>query len=441
MEQPTAPLNSLEDHMTTLPPTTRKALPRGMTIATYKTKGGTVEKYRVKVKKGTFKLDKTFDSYEEANEALLLTKPQTGKILIEQNKKEQEELEQQAWQYIAQPTLEFYINKYIQAYIDVLPSNTELERRKKTTLKAFYTIIKRTEIEYTNIQLNALMNEALKIPKTKISNLKPIDLTDFEINQYIKERLKLGIKKSSVAREIGHISKFYQKLKYIDKTLKDIPNPVEKYDRDLLKEKTTRHEYRLDPQDRQILFEEIEKHPNRELEHIVKIALLTAMRRSEIVFLTWGQVYQNYVLLDLTKTNPRKVWLTIEAQNYFAAIKPENTKREQRLFTYTLTGFEQSFNHVLDRINPKLTEKLNFKALRKETISFMLESMGQSSSIVASTFFGISNLKKFEQTFGHMLNNEPTNQSDLLKSFGHASGQTTKNFYYSKQQEKKPTQE
>ena len=95
----------------------------------------------------------------------------------------------------------------------------------------------------------------------------------------------------------------------------------------------------------------------------------------------------------------------------------------------------------MDRINPKLKAKLNFKALRKEAISFMLESMGQSSSIVASTFFGISNLKKFEQTHGHMLNNEPTNQSDLLKSFGHASGQTTKNFYYSKQPEKKPTQE
>lgn len=427
--------------MTTLPLAKNRTLPKGITIATYKTKEGEVKKYRVKAQKREFKFDKTYETLEEAIEALLLTKSQNGKNLLLNHYKEQEELEQQAWQYIAQPTLEFYINKYIQTYIDILPSTTELERRKKTTLKAFFTTIKRTEIEFTNIQLNALMNEALKIPRTKIKDLKPIDLTDFEVNQYIKERLKLGIKKSSVAREIGHISKFYQKLKYIDKTLKDVPNPVEKYDRDLLKEKTTRHEYRLDPKDRQILFEEIEKHPNRELEHIVKIALLTAMRRSEIVFLTWGQVYQNYVLLDLTKTNPRKVWLTNEAQNYFAAIKPENPKKEQRLFTYTLTGFEQSFNHVLDRINPKLTEKLNFKALRKEAISFMLESMGQSSSIVASTFFGISNLKKFEQSYGHMLNNEPTNQSDLLKSFGHASGQTTKNFYYSKQQEKKPTQE
>lgn len=427
--------------MTTLPLAKNRTLPKGITIATYKTKEGEVKKYRVKAQKREFKFDKTYETLEEAIEALLLTKSQNGKNLLLNHYKEQEELEQQAWQYIAQPTLEFYINKYIQTYIDVLPSTTELERRKKTTLKAFFTTIKRTEIEFTNIQLNALMNEALKIPRTKIKDLKPIDLTDFEVNQYIKERLKLGIKKSSVAREIGHISKFYQKLKYIDKTLKDVPNPVEKYDRDLLKEKTTRHEYRLDPKDRQILFEEIEKHPNRELEHIVKIALLTAMRRSEIVFLTWGQVYQNYVLLDLTKTNSRKVWLTNEAQNYFAAIKPENPKKEQRLFTYTLTGFEQSFNHVLDRINPKFTEKLNFKALRKEAISFMLESMGQSSSIVASSFFGISNLKKFEQNFGHMLNNEPANQSDLLKSFGHASGQTTKNFYYSKQQEKKPTQE
>ena len=61
----------------------------------------------------------------------------------------------------------------------------------------------------------------------------------------------------------------------------------------------------------------------------------------------------------------------------------------------------------------------------------MLESMGQSSSIVASSFFGITNIKKFEQTYGHMLNSEPTNQNDLLKSFGHQSPQTTKNFYYS----------
>lgn len=418
--------------MTTLPHTLPPmALPRGITIATYKTKLGVVQKFRVKVQKREFKLDKTFESYAEAYETLLLTKPVNGKILLDKHQKEQEEIEKQAWEYIAQPTVEFYINKYIELYIDTLPKTTELEKRRITNQKAFFTIIKRTEIEHTNIELNSLLASALKVPKTKIGQLKPTDLTEFEINQYINARLSLGIKKSSIAREISFISKLYQKLRYIDKTLKEIKNPVLTYDKDLLKEKTKKQEYRLAEQDRKILFEELEKHPNKEMFSIVKIALLTAMRRSEIVNLTWGQVFDKFILLDLTKTNPRKVWLTDEAQAFFKELKPINAESIDRLFTYTISGFEQSFKHILDRINPKLKVRLNFKALRKEAISNMLESMGQSSSIVASSFFGITNIKKFEQTYGHMLNSEPTNQNDLLKSFGHQSPQTTKNFYYS----------
>ena len=115
--------------MTTLPLAKNRTLPKGITIATYKTKEGEVKKYRVKAQKREFKFDKTYETLEEATEALLLTKSQNGKNLLLNHYKEQEELEQQAWQYIAQPTLEFYINKYIQAYIDVLPSTTDLERR------------------------------------------------------------------------------------------------------------------------------------------------------------------------------------------------------------------------------------------------------------------------------------------------------------------------
>ena len=123
--------------MTTLPHTLPPmALPRGITIATYKTKLGVVQKFRVKVQKREFKLDKTFDSYAEAYETLLLTKPVNGKILLDKHQKEQEEIEKQAWEYIAQPTIEFYINKYIELYIDTLPKTTELEKRKITN--AFY---------------------------------------------------------------------------------------------------------------------------------------------------------------------------------------------------------------------------------------------------------------------------------------------------------------
>ena len=92
--------------MTTLPHILPPmALPRGITIATYKTKLGVVQKFRVKVQKREFKLDKTFDSYAEAYETLLLTKPVNGKILLDKHQKEQEEIEKQAWEYIGQTTI------------------------------------------------------------------------------------------------------------------------------------------------------------------------------------------------------------------------------------------------------------------------------------------------------------------------------------------------
>ena len=54
--------------MTTLPLAKNRTLPKGITIATYKTKEGEVKKYRVKAQKREFKFDKTYETLEEATE-------------------------------------------------------------------------------------------------------------------------------------------------------------------------------------------------------------------------------------------------------------------------------------------------------------------------------------------------------------------------------------
>ena len=101
-----------------------------------------------------------------------------------------------------------------------------------------------------------------------------------------------------------------------------VENGAVGYDKELLKftdkQKVSaikKREFRLTKTDEEKLFLALNKHPNPDFKRIVLLALYTAMRRSEIVTLTWGQIKENYIQLYVTKSGkPRKVYLTVEAK-------------------------------------------------------------------------------------------------------------------------------
>ena len=419
-------------------------LPRGVQKVTRTLKDGSkVIRFRVQISRKPFKADRLFDSADEAIEFLNAAKSVTGqnqiKLLEEQQKKEQEIIAD----FLQNPTFNTYIDSYITTYIDPKYSNYDpstpegkFRLRNWKNIRSFYKTIKNTEIPKRPSEEKAFAIAAVILQNTQekqaFGKFKPIEITEYEINEYIKQRLAKGMKPISIQREITHISNVFKKLKHLDPNLKSLRNPCLDYDKDLLRDHgplITKKEFRLSDEDRQKLFAALDEYSNPELAKIVKLSLLTAMRRSEIVLLTWDQVHENYIHLKRTKSGKdRIVYLIPEAKELLKTIP----KREgnPRLFEYTVLGFQGSFDKFLE--NKKL-QHIKFHGFRKESISNFIEEIGAGNSLLIAEFIGMASVKKLQENYisKEIRPESITSQEEALKSFGHSNPQTTQGHYFS----------
>lgn len=401
-------------------------LPRGIQVVRWKNADKTKSiRYRVRISRKDFKEDKLFIDIEEAKEYLNLSKTKRGKEQIYKISEEQQRQANEISEFLTQPPFSYYVNKYIKEYIDTQATHTELQKRNIQAQKSFFNTILKTKIEFNDVT-TGMLAEFTRSPKVNFSSLKLKEITSFEINQYINERLKT-VKKISVSRELNFISKVFQKLKHLDRSLVNYSNPVLSYDKDLLKHRTNKKEFRLTQEDSDKLFKALETYPNPHFKQIINLALLTSMRRSEIITLTWAQLHDSYIHLDNTKSGkPRKVYLTKESRDYINTFQRFNNK--MNLFDYKISGFEGSFYKFMERIN---LSHISFHCFRKESISRFIEKLGGDNSILLTTILGITNIRKFEETYDTKNLNAPETQEQALKSIGHSSPQVTKDFYYS----------
>lgn len=259
---------------------------------------------------------------------------------------------------------------------------------------------------------------------------KPSEISEIEINEFISALLKKGLRPLSVQRYLTHLSNVFKKVRYLNPDLKSLRNPCLDYDKDLLKDHGNlieKKHFRLSEDDRKKLFEELEKYPNPEMKWIIELMLFTALRRSEVVLLKWSQIRENSIYLTHTKSGkPRTVYLIPQAKELLKAI-PKRPK-EDRIFTYTVLGFDGSLVKFMERIGIK-TKSHGF---RKESISNFIEEIGAGNSLLIATFLGLG-VKKVEETIEHeqALNPNLQTQSDILKSVGHKNSSVTQNHYFS----------
>ena len=285
--------------------------------------------------------------------------------------------------------------------------------------------------------------------KRKFGSFKPEQLSYLEINDYIKERLStpamvgnrrntLGrnVSKISVSRELTFIKKLFDNLRHQESKFKGIPNPVTEHDKDLLKNRDLKNDYRLSDSDKEILFNALDNHPNPEMKQICLLSYYCGFRRSEIVPLLWEQVHldQNYIQLYQTKSGrPRKVIITKEARKVLEEIQKKDG--QPRLFTYTLFGFSGSVDKFLERIGLK-AKGFRFHFFRREAISNLVFNIGQSTgmdganfSILISELLGIENVRALEKNhLADLPTNSLNSQADIMKSVGHNNKQTTKRY-------------
>ena len=152
------------------------------------------------------------------------------------------------------------------------------------------------------------------------------------------------------------------------------------------------------------------------------------MRRSEVVLLKWSQIYENYIELETTKTDPRTVFLTKKAKDVLAQI-PRNP-RQDRLFKYTLSGFEGSYTKLL---KAKGMEDITAHKLRKEAVSNFIEQIGGQNSLLIAEILGITNMRHLEKTIKEVEKDRPTleTQKGVLASIGHKNPNITNKHYFS----------
>lgn len=404
--------------------------------------GSTVLFYRVQINRKNFKVDKFFEEHEleEAIELINASKSLTGKskikLIDEQNKAEQKVIAD----FLQNPTLEFYIDKYINSY--VLPKFSQYDPetpygkfklRNLVNIKSFYKNIKTTEIQKRSDEKFKLSPAILEniLGKQRLGLFKPTEITEIQINEFILALLKRGLKPISVQRHITHISNVYRKLKYIDPNLKELKNPCLDYDKDLLKingNLITKKPFRLTEDESKKLFEELEKYPNPELKQIIQLILFTALRRSEAVLLKWSQVEEHLIYLTHTKSNrPRSVYLTPQAKALLNSIPKRDG--DDRVFTYGLDGFYGSLTKFMKRIG---LNHITAKALRKESISMFIENIGGQNSLLIAEFLGLASVRKLEENINNQtVLNGLNSQSEVLKSIGHTNPAITQNHYFS----------
>lgn len=149
------------------------------------------------------------------------------------------------------------------------------------------------------------------------------------------------------------------------------------------------------------------------------------MQRSEVITLKKDQVKENYIQLIHTKSGkPRKVYLTKEAQEYIAKLKPKNDKGN--FFNYTIMGFDRIFHAQVK----KHGFDLRFHDFRKTAISKTLSRANHNSLLVAN-ILGFSSVRKFDELHVRTRLMSTDTQQGALRTFGHDNPDITNRHYFS----------
>lgn len=405
-------------------------IPRGIQVVEHTNADNSItKKYRVRIVRKDFKADRRFDDLQEAIEFLNLSKLKKGKEIIfkitEEERLRRHQQEEDPYNY----TFGYFVNKYLNDEILSKPVTTEMQKRNRTNILSFYKTILNTSIIDTQLSYQEKMEEFEGLEDQPLYRfMKGLDIrkiTNVDINNYIKERLKKGLKKSSVSREVSHISNIFNNLQNVSVELATLSNPCLKYQKSLLKDRTTKKKIKITKEEEELIFKKLQEKNNKAMYQIAMISALTALRRSEIIYLTIHQIHDNYIELDITKTNPRTVYIDKEAKEFLNTLKPVTS--DGRFFSYTVMGFEGNFRRFLE--DNKLQGRFSFHDLRRLAISKKIAQIGAENSVFITEFLGISNIKKFEELHNPKTVFTPTTQAAALKNFGHTLPQTTKIYF------------
>jgi len=417
-------------------------LQKGIQEISYKQKDGTtVIKYRVRINKKEIKLNKLVDTLDIANELINNSKTIIGKnalnnFLTQEDEKLFNDYEDNNFK--ANDSLLALLEAFNEKHF--IRTHKELNELDKMSNRKYRLLAKNiAKVKITDNSLfidspisvaNAFADEFL----INFGDLNPLKMTSADIASYITKRLET-VKKSTVKRELNYLSSFFNNFSnYYTKyeILKDI-NPVRKVNKKDLKNFFIKRDRRLSSQEEQKLLTALQDNQNKSLVLITLLALITGMRKSEIMLMKKGDIKDNYIQLYRTKNGlPRKVKLLPDGQKVIAKILKdiENKKLTDPVFNLTIEGFNTQWQRIKAKTE---IEDFKFQDLRSEFISRALEE--HLNPMAVSELANINDIAYFEKT--HLLNLEESNrvnnntkatERDTQRQVGHLTKGMTKHY-------------
>jgi len=418
-------------------------LQKGIQEISYKQKDGTtVIKYRVRINKKELKLNKLVDTLDIANELINNSKTIIGKnalnnFLTQEDEKLFNEYEDKQFKENDSllALLEAFNEKH---FIRTHKELTELDRMSNRKYRMQVKNISKVKItnnalfENSPISVaNAFADEFL----IEFGDLNPLKMTSADIASYITKRLET-VKKSTVKRDLNYLGSFFNNFSnYYTKyeILKDI-NPVRKVNKKDLKNFFIKRDRRLTEEEEIKLLNALQDNQNKSLVVITLLALITGMRKSEIMLMKKADIKDNYIQLYKTKNGlPRKVKLLPEAQILVNKIllDIEKKKLTDYVFNLTIEGFNSQWQRIIKKIG---IEDFKFQDLRSEFISRALEE--HLNPMAVSELANINDITYFEKT--HLFNHEENNrvnsnnvmatERDTQRQVGHLTKKMTKHY-------------
>jgi len=406
-------------------------LPRGIRRIEWRNKTGEKAKqtrYRVQIRrKGEDRIDRFFDDLKEAKEFLALSKSVNGRQKLHEIETENERTSRFLNEWLNSPNIGYYLERFVKREFSYTP-DTELKRRNLTNKKSLIRTIENTKVTLSPTRTGRVAEIVLNDEVKQFGKLKIDELDDFVIDSFIRTHLKEGKKKSSVSSYLTMLNRFLSKLRFIDPLAynKLKIKTTNNYDKDLLKNATTKNVVLLKEEDWQKILAAILTTSNIQFGIIILISLATGLRKSEVVNLEWENIKPTYIELVFTKSGkPRRVYLTQQARDIIATV--DKRENDPRLFTYSIAGFSKMYRDLQIKHGFK---HISFHQFRKNFISKIVEKYSNESSLFLTEVLGISNVAKFDKDYMEPARiKEIDGERELLRQIGHSNPQITKDHY------------
>ena len=428
---------------------TMASIPRGIRVIEWKNadKSRSI-RYRVRVERGDFIVDRSFghDELDRAKIFLEDTKTPQGRLLIAQGRDRASlmvsEIERLAAEFVIEGrcTLNHAINSYLKTYVDPkIKCGVDKVQQTAKAAKARLENCRTIKISY--------IKQGFVEPSGPLASLralatgyaiKPIgefyldELNAQHTTEYIDARLKEGRAKSTVKREIYALQSVVNKLSYTDnKAWRKLNghNPFAMADKTLVKGGERRRRRLISPEEEEALLVELRACKNMEMALIFAVAISTGMRRAEVLGLLWSQIDLERGVINLMadQTKADEDRLVILLPEAIAALQLIPVV-DERVFHYKIEGFKTNFRRVLQRAGLK---DIHMHDTRRSFISRVLKDITSSPVAIADMIGArsISNLQKRSIDRIRQVNTIDAghigSEEELRSIVGHRDGQTT----------------